>query len=81
MEKEDSSLKKEKALDEIRTTIKFLLKERERGREQFKDKDFFNENLERNILYNFDSIITRTEYEEVILDKRPSFKQNCWSNN
>jgi len=66
--KEDVQLKKDKALNELRTTIKFLIKEREQGREQFEDDVFFDEELERNILYNFDGILTRSEYEEVILE-------------
>jgi len=65
---EETLVKKENVLDEIRTTVRFLLKEREKGREQFNDQDFLDADLERNILYNFDGIISRKEYEEVILE-------------
>ena len=75
LEQEDQQLKKDKALNEIRTTLRFLIKERAQGREQFDDKFFFDEELERNILYNFDGIITRSEYEEVILEFRSNREQ------
>jgi len=58
---------KEKFFTEIRQTIKFLLREREHGRESFQISDFFKEDLEDEIVNNFNNTINRQEYEEIVL--------------
>lgn len=58
---------KEKFFTEIRQTIKFLLREREHGRESFQISDFFKKDLEDEIVNNFNNTINRQEYEETIL--------------
>jgi hypothetical protein len=58
---------KEKIFIEIRQTIKYLLREREQGKEDFEISDFFKRNLENSILENFDNSIDREEYEQAIL--------------
>jgi len=59
---------KKSIFDEIKETIKFLLRERARGKEQFEVKDFFNAKLQENIINNFDKKITQEEYETVIME-------------
>jgi len=59
---------KEKYFTEIRQTIKFLLWEREHGRESFQISDFFKKELEDEIVNNFDNTINRREYEETVLE-------------
>ncbi|KPK89025.1 hypothetical protein AMJ80_10350 [bacterium SM23_31] len=59
---------KEKYFTEIRQTIKFMLREREQGRELFKISDFFRKELEDEIVNNFGNMINRQEYEETVLE-------------
>lgn len=61
------TVEKDKIFLEIRQTIKYLLIGREKGKENFEISDFFDRNLEDEILNNFDNAISREEYEETIL--------------
>ncbi len=65
---EASVKNKEEVYKEIKGTLKFLLKERERGNEEFELQDFFNDELAENIVGNFDGKISVKEYETCILD-------------
>jgi len=40
--------------------------ERERGRESFEISEFFKKDLENEIILNFNNLIDRTEYEEIV---------------
>ncbi len=57
---------KETIFAEIRQTIKFLMREKEKGREDFDIADFFDKKLESEIVKNFDNKITNQEYEDLI---------------
>jgi len=57
---------KEKIIKEIRLTIKYLLREKEKGRESFDNSDFFDRDLEEEIIGNFDYKIGIPEYEELV---------------
>lgn len=59
---------KKKIFKEIKDTIRFLIRERQKGKESFEVKDFFNDSLQENIIENFDNKITREEYESVIME-------------
>lgn len=61
------AIEKDKIFLEIRQTIKFLLRERDQGKENFEISDFFKPGLETEILNNFDNAISRKEYEETVL--------------
>ena len=59
---------KKPIFNEIKNTIRFLMRERAKGKEDFEVKDFFNDSLQENIIRNFDGKITRAEYESVIME-------------
>lgn len=61
------AIEKDKIFLEIRQTIKFLLRERDQGKDNFEISDFFKPDLETEILNNFDNAISRKEYEETVL--------------
>ncbi len=62
-----TSMDKDKIFIEIRHTVMFLLRERAQGREQFDIADLFRRDLEDEIVNNFDNMIKRQEYENIIL--------------
>ena len=64
-------ISKEKIFTEIRQSVKFLLRERDKGREEFEVSDFFKEELETEILENFNQKINKEEYENVF---KPFYK-------
>ena len=59
---------KEQILIEIRQSIKYLLKEKEQGRDKFEISDFFKKNLVNEILNNFSNAISHQEYEDAVLE-------------
>jgi len=57
---------KKEAVDEINKTVLFLLRERDKGKEEIDISDFLDNKLEKNIIENFDRTISKDEYEELI---------------
>ncbi|MFC1556983.1 hypothetical protein ACFL6I_09920 [candidate division KSB1 bacterium] len=57
---------KEKIYTEIRQAIKYLMREKDKGREQFEISDFFRKELKEEIVSNFENRITIPEYEKVV---------------
>ncbi|MCP4723830.1 MAG: hypothetical protein GY863_02280 [bacterium] len=62
------TITKEAAFTELRNTLKFLMSEQEKGNESFEVADFLDIELEDRIIKNFNNIINRDEYENVISD-------------
>ncbi len=70
-----TSMDKDQIFIEIRNTVMFLLRERAQGREQFDIADLFRRDLEDEIVNNFDNMIKRQEYENIILQLFEQKKQ------
>lgn len=63
-----SNLTKNNIVTEIRQTVKYLMREREKGNEKFDIADFYKKELEDELLLDYDNKITRGEYKKIIAD-------------
>jgi len=57
---------KDEALKEIESAVNYLLDEREQGNEDFEPDSFYDEELQNNIISNFEGLVTAEDYQSLV---------------